>query len=178
VFEIAYAVESPVSLLQDVDFVPFLGHVELPSGPPAPAVCGEASADATGRFVVTFSASSTVMGSRNLDGPLVGDVRGSVFRSSDVTLLGPNDGAESVADFFFADVDVRDPTLLRAFDIDATLPFGDYQILGFMDIDGNATEDSGPDAFDPVMIPIGGYALNCGVQPINVEFAILLPEDF
>ena len=175
--KIAYVVESPASFLQDVGFVPFLGQIDLPTGPPVPQACGTDSPNSTGRFVATFSASSTVSGSQDLKAPLVGNVWGSVFKSSDVTVLGPNDGAVAVADFAFDNVDVRDPSLLRAYEIATDLPFGDYQILGFMDIDANANPASpGPDTGDPVMIPIGGFTLDCGVQPVNVEFAILLPE--
>ena len=45
-----------------------------------------------------------------------------------------------------------------------------------MDIDGNADPEApGPDEGDPVTLPIGGYPLECAVQPIVVEFALLLP---
>jgi hypothetical protein len=174
---IAYTVVSPASFLKDTGFVPYLGKVDLPKGPPEPEACdGDANGD-VGRFVATFSASSTVSGSQDLKAPLVGNVWGSVFKSSDVTVLGPNDGAAAVADFFFENVDVRDPALLRSYEIATDLPFGDYQILGFMDIDHNADLNApDPDTGDPVMIPIGGFNLHCGVQPVNVEFAITLPE--
>src|SRR5206468_2689569 len=98
---IAYAVESPASFLQDVAFVPFLGQIDIPTGPPKPQACGSDSPDRTGKFVVTFSASSTVSGSQDLKAPLTGNVWGSVFKSSDVTVLGPNDGAVAVANFNF-----------------------------------------------------------------------------
>jgi hypothetical protein len=175
-FRIAYAVESPASFLQDVAFVPFLGKIDLPTGPPKPQACGSASPDGKGKFVATFSASSTVAGASDLKAPLEGNVWGSVFKSSDVTVLGPNDGAQAVANFFFPNVDVRDPKALAQYTIETELPFGDYQILGFMDIDHNADPNApNPDTGDPVMIPIGGYKLSCGVQPVNVQFAILLP---
>src|SRR6185437_5416825 len=72
-------------------------------------------------------------------------------------------------------VDVRNPKALAQYTIDNELPFGDYQIHGFMDIDHNADPNNpGPDTGDPVMIPIGGYKLSCGVQPVDVQFAITL----
>ena len=65
---------------------------------------------------------------------------------------------------------------MRSFSVDTPLPFGDYQILGFMDIDMNATPtDGGPDAGDPVFIPIGGFPMRCADEHITVEFALLLP---
>ena len=63
-----------------------------------------------------------------------------------------------------------------AYPLGTDLPAGSYQILGFMDIDGNADpNDPQPDEGDPVMIPIGGYELACAVQPVTAEFAIVLP---
>ena len=118
--------------------------------------------------------------SKNLDGPLRGTVVGSIFRAEDVTLTGPKEGAEAVYAFRFDDVDVTSlDGSPQSYGIPVTLGAGDYQILGFMDIDGNeAIGGGGPDANDPVMIPIGAYAMECAVQPTTVEFAILLPDDF
>lgn len=176
---VAYEVESPVSFLEDVSFVPFVGEVELPDSPPDLSTCPEEERADSGRFLVTFLPSSTVRDSRELKAPLVGDVYGSVFRSEDVTIMGPNEGAEPVASFHFADVDVRDAALARQYEIATDLPAGDYQVLGFMDIDDTANpDDASPDAGDPVMIPIGGYKLECALQAITVEFAILLPDDY
>ena len=56
------------------------------------------------------------------------------------------------------------------------VPTGDYQLLGFLDVDANADPaDPSPDADDPVFIPIGGFSLSCAVQPVTAEFALLLP---
>jgi hypothetical protein len=72
-------------------------------------------------------------------------------------------------------VDVREGPS-KAYPLGVDLPAGSYQILGFLDIDGNAdSDDPGPDEGDPVMIPIGGYELSCAVQPVTAEFAIVLP---
>ncbi len=179
VFSVAYAVESPTNLLQDVDFVEYQGTVDVPPDwdavDPSCADLGSEAA-AQGHFDMRFDASSTVRDSAELDGELQGPVWGSVFRASDVTIGGPNEGAEAVADFHFEHIDVRDGVsdVVR---LDTQLPAGDYQILGFMDVDGNAEEgNADPDVNDPVMIPIGGYTLACAEHPITVEFAILLPE--
>ena len=111
-----------------------------------------------------------------MDGPLHGNIWGSIYRDADVTIVGPNEGAEAAASFYFEDVDVRDPDNLETYLIDTQLLTGDYQILGFMDIDGNADpEDADPDEHDPVMIPVGGYTLECAEQPITAEFAIPMP---
>ena len=179
-FRIAYAVESPVNPLRDVDFLPYQTDVVIPDPgmmrAPQCSDWGSAPAD-RGIFRVKFDASSTVRESTNLDGELRGNVWGEVFRAADVTITGPREGATAVASFAFMDVDMRDPTMLTEYEIPTELPAGEYQILGFMDIDGNATAMmAGPDTHDPVTLPIGGYTLSCAVNPVVVEFALLLPE--
>lgn len=182
IFRIAYAVESPTRRLQDVDFVPYVGEVEIPDDiPDGVAPCEELGsvASPTGEFRLTFKASTTVANDRNRKAPLRGNVYGSVFRAADVSIRGPREGAESVASFEFPDVDVRNPNMLETYRLPVELPAGEYQILGFMDIDGTAdVADPDPDAGDPVMIPIGAYPLSCAVQPVDVEFAILLPDGY
>lgn len=177
-FAIAYAVDSPVHALREVDFVPYVGDplADTPP-PPPPATCADhGSVEAErGRFVARFDASRTVRGSRQLTDPLRGDVYGSVYRAEDVTISGPVDGAEPVASFRFDDVDITEGVSASSYAIDTELPAGEYQILGFIDIDGNAT-DGDPDVGDPVTLPIGGYEISCAEQPVVVEFAILLPE--
>lgn len=179
VFSAAYAVESPARRLRDVEFVPYTSTLQIPSM--LPVVHNECadlgSTDAlSGRFRVRFNASSTVRRSANLDGPLRGNIWGDVYRASDVTITGPREGARAVASFHYENVDITDPANLREYEIATELPAGTYQLLGFMDIDGNAMAASpGPDVNDPVTIPIGSYPLQCAVQPITMEFALLLP---
>lgn len=180
VFQIAYYVESPAFFLEDVDFVPLLGRVEIPENAGVfPEACPPEEQADVGRFVLTFAASSTVTGSPNLKAPLRGPVWGAVYRSTDVTVAGPKPGTSAVIDFHFDDVDITNPDVTRQYDLGQDLPAGDYQILGFMDIDGTADLDSpDPDEGDPVLIPIGGYNLQCAVQAVTAEFAILLPAGY
>lgn len=178
IFQIAYTVASPARALEDVEFVPYQGDVNIPDSLPMPRTCAEVgSVDATsGHFHVRFDASSTVRNSTSLTHPLIGNVWGSVYRSTDVTVVGPNEGAEPVASFHFENVDVRDGLSPVTYDIPELLPGGEYQILGFMDIDGNADPlNADPDEGDPVFIPIGGYDMRCADEPITVEAALLLP---
>ncbi len=178
IFRIAYAVESPRQRLQDVDFLPYQGVVDIPDvlEPPDTSCDEVGSTDAIrGRFRVRFDASPTVRESDLLTDPLRGNVWGSVFRAEDVTLAGPIDGAMPVANFEFADVDATVPGEGMEYVIDTELPRGTYQLLGFMDIDGNGAETTDPDEGDPVTLPIGGFDLECAEQPIVVEFALLLP---
>ncbi len=182
-FRIAYAVETPVNQLLDTDFLAYQGTVEIPENwDAARPTCSElgSSTALEGNFVLRFNASSTVRKSNNLDGPLRGTVIGSIFRAEDVTITGPIKGAKAVYGFRFDDVDVTSLDGSPAsYSIPVTLGAGDYQILGFMDTDDNeAFGDGGPDVNDPVMIPIGTYALECATQPVTVEFALLLPDGF
>lgn len=176
-FGIAYAVDSPVQSLREVDFVPFLGDPIPTQPPPPPSTCedhGSMPAE-IGHFIVTFDASDTVRNSENLTDPLIGTVYGSVFRAEDVTISGPRDGATSVADFTFENVDITAGPSASTYVIDTQLPAGEYQILGTIDIDRNSTGGE-PDVGDPVTLPIGGYDMACAEQPVIVEFALLLPE--
>jgi hypothetical protein len=178
VFRIAYTVASPFHELEDVVFVPYQGDVDIPDEIPMALSCAElGSTEAlSGRFHMRFDASSTVRSSASLTDPLNGPVWGSIYRSTDVTITGPIDGAEPVASFAFPLVDVEAGITAEEFDLDVELPGGDYQILGFMDIDDNAaTTGEGPDEGDPVFIPIGGFPMRCADEHITVEFALLLP---
>lgn len=180
-FRIAYAVESPIQMLREVDFVPYEGDplAEVDQTPPPPASScedhGSVEADA-GRFVARFDASRTVRNSDELTHELRGTIFGSVFRAEDVTISGPVDGAEALASFRFDDVDLTAGISEQAYEIDADIPAGEYQILGFLDVDGNGLETGDPDVGDPITLPIGGYEMECAEQPIVIEFALLLPE--
>ncbi|MCK6548729.1 hypothetical protein L6R52_22990 [Myxococcota bacterium] len=178
-FRIAYTVESPVNLLRDVDFVDYRGKVDVPTDIPDKVTsCEELGSTRApvGRFLLKFRASTTVINDRNRDGSLGGRVVGAIYRAEDVTIQGPNDGAVPVAEFDYADVEMDGAVSKESFEIPVDLAAGSYQILGFMDIDGNASPESPePDVNDPVFIPIGAYALECARHPVEVEFAILLP---
>ena len=179
VFQIAYAVETPVNTLRDTEFVAYQGAIEVPEDwdavDPGCAAIGSVDA-AQGYFTLIFDASRTVRNRSQV--PLRGRVWGSVYRDRDVRITGPIDGAQAVASFFFEDVDIQDRDNLPRFRLDTQLPAGKYQILGFMDILGRADpSDADPSPGDPVFIPIGGYELRCAEQPVTVEFAIVLPED-
>jgi mono/diheme cytochrome c family protein len=128
-----------------------------------------------GRFVATFDASASVRSSANLEGELAGPVYASIFRAEDVTFTGPRDGAEPVGRFTL-DLDLR-AGASAPIPIDVELPAGDYQILGFMDTDGNADPASAsPDLNDPVLIPGRALTLQCETQPIALTFPLLLPN--
>ena len=176
-FRIAYAVESPVGFLRDTGFVPYQGDVDTEDAPEDEATCEElGSKDAIeGRFLVSFAITDTIRDNPNLDGPLRGYITGAIYRAEDVGGLGPREGTQSVGVFTFDDVDLTDPDNPPTFQLDDVLPTGDYQLLAFMDIDGNRGEEDEPDRGDPVVLPIGAFPLRCEIQPVTVEFGVLLP---
>ncbi len=179
-FRIAYAVESPTHRLRDVDFVAYGPHVTVPDHLDPPVTRCEDFGSTTavrGRFALQFAASTTVRDSPDAEAPLRGDVWVDVFRAADVTIAGPRDGAVSVASYHFANVDITDPAATMTFETTDEIPAGDYQILGFMDVDGNSATTDGPDGYDPITLPIGHYKMECARQPVTVEFALLLPPD-
>lgn len=175
--QIAYSIESPANELTDLPFVPYTGKVTVPKDwdKPAPTCKDLGSKDASsGSFEITYQASTTVQRS-DLKAPLKGTVYGSIYKASDVKITGPLPGTKPVANLHDEGVDVQEGPS-TTFPVDEVLPAGTYQILGFLDIDGNADpNDPSPDEGDPVMIPIGGYPLSCAVQPVTAEFAIVLP---
>jgi len=143
----------------------------------APSACdafGARSAE-RGRFEFTFDAAAAVRGAPDLDGPLLGPVSGAVFRAEDVSLAGPAPDAEPLASFRFEGVDVAAGPA-GPFALDTELPAGRYQVLGFMDIDGNAdAADPAPDVGDPVFVPGRPLELGCDRQPATLTFALRLP---
>lgn len=138
--------------------------------------CGDVSSfpAESGRFLVTFDATSTVRDAADPSEPLRGPVYGAIYRDEDVTITGPKSGAEAVASFSFPDVDI-DAGPSQTFVIDAELPAGRYQLLGFMDTDKNAGDGGDPDSGDPVLIPGAAHPLMCNEQPIVMNFGLLLP---
>ncbi|MBX3274893.1 MAG: hypothetical protein KF729_31810 [Sandaracinaceae bacterium] len=180
-FYIAYAVDSPVHELRDVDFVPYVGNplaaleVTPPRGRASCEERGSVAADA-GLLSLRFDASDAVRNSASLAAPLRGTFHGDVYRAADVTISGPRDGAEPVASVSFEGVDVTEGVSAERFALPAALPSGRYQVLGFLDIRGHGARE--PVAGDPVTLPIGAIALECAAQEAVVELALLLPEGY
>jgi hypothetical protein len=138
------------------------------------AAVGSVSAE-EGMFRVTFDAPDSIRNASNLEGELRGRVYGSLYRAEDVKLTGPVAGAQPVASFQFDDIDLRQGPA-GPFDM-SSIPAGEYQFLGFMDTDGNADLNAPePDLNDPVMIPSRASSLECAVQPVTVQFPLLLPN--
>jgi len=175
VFQIAYSIESPQNPLKDVPFVAYEPVTLVPPDASVTASCADLG-DPTivlapaGTFDITFSASSTILSSPSLMGPLLGNIECSVFNAADVNVGGPVPGAVSLQDFTVPNANLSvmpAPTF-------TTKQFyaGDYQILCFQDLAKNGNASGG----DPVTLPIGSYTMACNKNPVAVQFAILDPQ--
>ena len=110
---------------------------------------------------------------------LVTGANGMLGRDLLDALAGHEVTALGRADLDVMDVDIESSPTSGEHEVSMDLPAGDYQILGFMDIDENVVPgDEDPDVGDPLLLPIGAYTLECARQPITVEFALLLPEGY
>jgi hypothetical protein len=175
IFQIAYSIETPQNPLKDVPFVAYEPvTLEVPDAS-APMTCAQLG-DPTiklapaGTFNMTFSASSTILNSPELMGPLQGTIYCSIFDAADVNVGGPLPGAVSLQDFTVPNADLQ--TMPAPTFVSKTLYAGDYQILCFQDLANNGMASMG----DPVTLPIGGFTMACNKNPVDVEFAILDPQ--
>ncbi|HEX4450837.1 MAG TPA: hypothetical protein VH143_08215 [Kofleriaceae bacterium] len=171
IFQIAYQVGSPQHALVDVPFLPWK-QITLP--PPDTTTCNQLG-DPTiqlamqGTFNMTFTASSVITG--NPMGPLTGTIYCSIYHASDVDVSGPKPDAISVQDFTVANADLA-TTPAPSFVSNVILD-GDYQVLCFQDRTGSGNVAMN----DPVTLPIGSFPIACNKNPIDVEFALLDPEN-
>ena len=169
-------------LLRDVDFVDYTAQISIAHEPHAARHDLRADGQHHGPPAASSrrdlrGLESTVRTSPSLTRvPLRGTVYGSVYRASDVTIVGPNMGAMPVASFTFPNVDLTNPASTTTYTIPTALPVGSYQILGFIDDLGTADPSNpSPATNEPVTLPIGAYTMACARQPATVEFALLLP---
>jgi hypothetical protein len=139
-----------------------LGLVACGGGSPDPgdddppgddATEADAAISSAQKVNMTFSVTNGVRQSPNLVDPLMGAVYGQLFKSSEVTLTGPIDGAMEYGSVEVTGVDLITATTAGMF-TSLELPANDYTFLGFFDVDGNGATDRSPDAGDPVTIPI------------------------
>jgi len=87
--------------------------------------------------------------------PAVGRFWGELYNSDDVTGIGPNEGAVAYESIYIASVDLTaDLGPTEVLFTSGPLPIGYATVLGFMDSDGNATDEAAnPDSKDPVTLP-------------------------
>jgi hypothetical protein len=124
------------------------------------AACGsddggeEKTATPSGTTVLKFSVTNTVKQSPGLVDPLSGATYGALYRSEEVTLTGPIDGAEQLASVELTGVDLTTADESTGSWTSPPLPVGTITFLGFFDVDGNGSETRDPEPGDPVTLPV------------------------
>lgn len=113
---------------------------------------GETGEPGEGTLAITFAMDADYIAI--MDEEPVGRFWGVVWRSEDVTSIGPGEDAVGLADVYVEEVDLRpDGATTAVLAITGPIPAIEVCILGFMDSDANATEDPDPDEGDPVTLP-------------------------
>jgi hypothetical protein len=167
---------TPPSTLPDLEP---LTRPETPPEPPAAddpcAAVGSVKADA-GRLVVDAQLDPSLVTLGGFAVPLSGNVHASIYRSEDVTLLGPNEDAVAVATFTIADVALGSEVPVGRF-VSEELPAGTYMVLGFFDVGGDSDpENPRPLGGEPISLPLRRVELQCAAQPATVLFDATYPK--
>jgi hypothetical protein len=115
------------------------------------AALGCGSPPTEGTAALRFAVTKGVRQSPSLTRPLQGTVRGSLFNTEEVTVVGPIKGAKSVASVTVAGVDLRTAELSTANWTSAPILAGQYTFLGYYDLSGMGGDE--PAAGDPVTLP-------------------------
>jgi hypothetical protein len=189
-FEIPYFYDNPEGSVVQVRVVGEDGvytiyydltSVPVPNGDPPPEVepgeidqDGGTGYDGLGKLNVTFQASDLVQESEYLDAELQGEIWANVFRSEEVLVTGPMEGAEVLASIHVPFADLRDG--LRSVPvITGDIPAVRVKILGFCDVDGNADPDEpGPEPGDPVTVPLKEFQVLEGLTAeVTVPFDLV-----
>ena len=84
-----------------------------------------------------------------------GKFHASIYLGDEVSSIGPEEGAESLANVFVENVILpTDGSATEVLLVVPNLPADEVVVLGFLDSDDNADpDDPGPDSKDPVTLP-------------------------
>jgi hypothetical protein len=119
--------------------------------PVAPEDTGETGGAGVGQLGLSFEIDPDQQD--RMDEAPVGVFTGSFYLATDVTVLGPNAGAEAVGEILVEGVDLRAGATEVLFTSD-DLPAEAIVVLGFLDSDDNRDpDDASPDNADPVTLP-------------------------
>jgi len=104
-----------------------------------------------GTLALTFGIDSDYLAA--MEEPAVGTFYGSFWLGSEVTSLGPDDGAMDLGGIEVA-LDLTDGGPTAVLFTSGPLPAEEIVVLGFLDSDANTDPGApGPDAKDPVTLP-------------------------
>jgi hypothetical protein len=119
--------------------------------PVAPEDPGEPGGTGVGQLGLSFEIDPDQQ--ERMDEEPVGVFTGSFYLATDVTTLGPNNGAVPVGSILVEGVDCRAGATDVLF-TSADLPAEAVVVLGFLDSDDNRDpDDADPDRKDPVTLP-------------------------
>ena len=119
--------------------------------PVAPEDTGDTGGAEVGRLGLSFEIDSDQQD--RMDEDPVGVFTGSFYLATDVTTLGPNEGAVPVGAILVEEVDLRAGATGVLFTSE-DLPAEAIVVLGFLDSDDNRDPlDADPDNKDPVTLP-------------------------
>ena len=108
--------------------------------------------DGTGTLAISFRIDADWADA--MDEPAIGPFRASIYLTDEVSGIGPDEGAEALADIFVDEVDLTGEDLSTGvLHVTGALPATWVTVLGFLDSDGNSVEPHGPDDGDPVTLP-------------------------
>jgi hypothetical protein len=146
------------------------------------AGCGEEEAaeqeadPTTGTATLRFTVTNTVRRSPNLKDPLNGPIYGALWKAEEVTLTGPNEGAEELASVELSGVDLSaDGAVTEPLWTSPALPPGEYIFLGFYDVDDNGADVREPESGDPVTLPTDKFMIQEGqTTDSTVDFDLVL----
>jgi len=112
-----------------------------------------------------------------MDEPAAGTFYGSLWLADDVTGIGPNEGAESIADIEVTDVDLSSEPATAVLAELTDVPAGWVTVLGFLDSDDNHAGTYEPDQRDPVTLPAQNEIEVLGGETVEGEifFGLLNP---
>jgi hypothetical protein len=113
-----------------------------------------------------------------MDEPAIGPFWGSIWRATEVSGIGPEEGAVDLGDVYVEEIDLTGAIPTAVLFTTDELPAEEVVVLGFLDSDGNADPGSpDPDSKDPVTLPndndfdvIGGETTT-----VEVYFGFLNP---
>jgi hypothetical protein len=96
------------------------------------------------------------------EGDLNGVLRWAMYKDGDVGLMGPGDNKYVLSGESKGPVDLSKPEAVYVVNLPNVTP-GKYQVLGYVDDDGNGKDTSG----EPVTFPKDGFVVSAGGQTVH-----------
>lgn len=131
------------------------------------ACADEVEAPPDGSATIRFGVTNGVRANPTLTDPLVGTIYGQVYLTSEVTALGPKEGALTFGDVELTGVDLQPAGAQSPPWASPSMPPDEYVVLGFYDLDGNGSVEHRPDVGDPVTLPVTNKFTVSAGEPVE-----------